>query len=115
MHALAGVKVPQGLARLRVHGFEGLGIIAEKEKAAGCSHRSTGGMSRTYLGISPDGFVRFEAVGEQDLLAMIAGAVPDAGGIIRLSFGEFLRFQKIEIAVLFRQEIEKIGRGVIRR
>src|SRR5438445_7756519 len=41
MQALPGIKVPERLARLRVHGFKGLRIIAEKEKAAGSRHYST--------------------------------------------------------------------------
>src|SRR6266480_1530559 len=99
MHALAGVEVPQRLARLRVPGFEGLGIIAKKEQAARASHGSTRGMPRTHLGKSPRRFVRFEVVGEQNLLPVIARAVPRSRRVIRLSFGKLLRLQKEEIAV----------------
>jgi len=55
MHALAGVEVPQWLACLRVYGFEGLSIIAEKDKATRGGHRSPGRMSRTHLGIRQTG------------------------------------------------------------
>src|SRR5437667_3309964 len=115
MHALAGVEVPQRLARLRVHSFEGLRIIAKKDKAARGGHRSTRGMPRTHLGKSPRRFVGFEIVGEQNLLPLIAWAVPRSRRVIGLSFGKLLRLQKEEIAVFLRQEIEKVSRGIVRR
>src|SRR5437016_13954280 len=115
MHALAGVEVPQRLTRLRVHSLEGLRIIAKKDKAARGGHRSTRGMPRTHLGKSPRRFVGFEVVGEQNLLPLIARAVPRSRRVIGLSFGKLLRLQKEEIAVFLRQEIEKVSRGIVRR
>src|SRR6266480_226007 len=102
MHALAGVEVPQRLARLRIDSLEGLRIIAKKDKAARGGHRSTRGMPRTHLRKSPHRLVGFEAVGQQDFLPVIARAVPRSRRVIRLSFGKLLRLQKEEIAVFLR-------------
>src|SRR5882724_11221037 len=115
MHALSGVEMPKRRARLRVHGLEGLCIIAEKKQAAGSGHNAPGRMSRTCLNISPRRFVGFKTVGQQNFLAMITGAVTNARGIIGLSFGKFLWLQKIQIAVFVCQKIKKASGGIVRR
>ena len=90
MHILACIEVPQGLARLRVNGFKGLGIIAEKEQPAGSGHNSTGRMPRACLGIAPGRFVGLKTESEQTFLGKIPGTAAGARGIVCLSLGKFL-------------------------
>src|SRR5579864_1980758 len=115
MYVLARIEVPQGIARLRVNGFKGLGIVAEKEQPACGAHNSTGRMPLARLRIAPGRFVGFKTESEHIFLGMIPGTAAGACGIVCLSFGKFLWLYQKHIAVFAGKEIEKVSRGIVRR
>src|SRR5207302_9783809 len=115
MHVLARIEVPQGLARLRINGFKGLSIIAEKEQSTGSGHNPTGRMPEPCLRIGPDRLVGFKTESELTFLGMIPGAVASACGIVCLSFGKFFWLKQKHIAVFARQEIEEASQGIVGR
>ena len=55
-YRLAGVEVPQLLARARVDCFEGIAIVAKEQHSPSGSQRPAPGFSRAYLGVTPDCF-----------------------------------------------------------
>src|SRR6266850_2826773 len=115
MNALASIEMPQHLSRARIYRFEGLRVIAKENQSCPCCHCSAARMPGSGLRISPRRLICSEFVGQQKLLAAISGTVFDAGGVIRLAFRKFLRFEKEEIAFVQSQKIKKMSGRVVRR
>ena len=64
-------------------------------------------MAGPRLHVAPRGLFTLEIVCQQNFLLLIRAAVAHAGGIIGVPFGEFLRFQRIDAAILIGQKIKR--------
>src|SRR6266478_8297337 len=110
-NVLTRVEMPQRLAGLRVHRFEGLRVIAEEDQTARGRHGAPGGAALACLSVAPRGFIVVQREGQQDFLVVVPFAAMRAGRIIRLARFEFLRLQKENVTRVQGHEIEP---GILR-
>ena len=103
--------MPEGLAGLRVHGFEGLRVVAEKDQTAGGGHGAPGGAALACLNVAPHWFIVVQREGQQDFLVVVSLAATRASRIIGLAGFEFPRLQKENVTGVEGHEIEP---GILR-
>ena len=86
--------MPERLAGLRVNGFEGLRVVAEKDQTPGGRHGAPGGAALARLNVAPRGFIVVQSEGQQDFLVVVSLAAMRASRIIGLARFEFPRLRK---------------------
>src|SRR6185369_8443928 len=106
MHRLAGVEMPQWTTSLRIHGFEGTGVIAEEDKPPGGRQRSSPGIAGANLGITPHYLPVSHRVRQQHLLSTFIGRKFRAGIVVSLPHCERLWVGEEQIAAFQSDHVE---------
>ena len=107
--------MPEGRAGFRIHCFERLGIVAEKDETCRGRHGSSASIAFAGLRVFPGERTRIEIVGQQDFLGFCPAAAAHARRVVFTPLDEMLGLQKKSAAIFQRQKIKLMGVGVVRR
>src|SRR6516162_8608166 len=115
MDGLAGVKVPQGLARLAVYRFEFGCIVSKEYQTGGGGHGAAPGVTVSHLWVPPSHLERGRIHCQQNLPSGLRGDALSAGIVISATGAIGLMFAagEVHVAALESEEVEKAAVGIV--